>query len=637
MGSVSSLITGHSLHNKHCRASEYKLKKTSQSKKASRSTEGYIKYGFSQDSANNNAKAISKHGKTEDFFYIKVSHKDRVPARNNTSKPFAGEEDNGAEKEMETGKSTPPKLVPISGQLGKGTEKGLIRPTAFKPVIPRNSNSSTSTTTESHSLSQIHENRLSPSDKSKEQKQKPSNGCGTLSDSGRNSMSSLPTHSTNSCCQVENLSSSVGPPNKFGGSVQNVSHSGNVSGSKESNIISLKVMSFSDSVQASHNPVASSSGQINMFSEVTSCIRSPISMKGSLIQQLEQKLLERETELQELQVSFEEKEADTCQIFEEKQKYCAEEMEGLKQRCSTKLRQVSQRALRAQQVMQLQVFQLQQEKKKLQDEMNQLARERDLLAVKLKSYEKEQTKLAPTLEETQWEVCQKSGEIALLKQQLKESQGDVSHKLNEIVSLKATLKETKGKMETLESKVKDLEEAIRAKSVEVEVCENELQRKKNEADLLREKVSKLEMDIRIMKHDLALAKEQQQKNHTKELGSRAAAFHQAKDSDNGGADEMETLQEEVEKLKTDLMEEKHKKQKMVATFQLERLTWNREKEKVIRYQKQLQRNYLQMHKKNQELEKILKELTAELESRADMDIELHDEEIQYEEIVATEI
>lgn len=71
------------------------------------------------------------------------------------------------------------------------------------------------------------------------------------------------------------------------------------------------------------------------------CVRSPISMDESLIQQLEQKLLERESELAELQTSLEEKETDTCQLFEEKQHYCAEEMEGLKQRCSTKLRQVS--------------------------------------------------------------------------------------------------------------------------------------------------------------------------------------------------------------------------------------------------------------------------------------------------------
>lgn len=59
------------------------------------------------------------------------------------------------------------------------------------------------------------------------------------------------------------------------------------------------------------------------------------------------------------QVSFEDKEAETCQLFDDRQQYCAEEMEGLKQRCSTKLRQVSQIAAKAQQALQSQVRQLQ--------------------------------------------------------------------------------------------------------------------------------------------------------------------------------------------------------------------------------------------------------------------------------------
>lgn len=59
------------------------------------------------------------------------------------------------------------------------------------------------------------------------------------------------------------------------------------------------------------------------------------------------------------QVSFEDKEAETCQLFDDRQRYCTEEMEGLKQRCSTKLRQASQMAAKAQQALQLQVRQLQ--------------------------------------------------------------------------------------------------------------------------------------------------------------------------------------------------------------------------------------------------------------------------------------
>ncbi|XP_066570577.1 leucine zipper putative tumor suppressor 1 [Amia ocellicauda] len=626
MGSVSSLISGHSLHSKHCRATEYKLKKAAQSKKASRSADGLLRYGFSQDSANT-TKTISHAGKSEDFFYIKVSHKPR--GGHKSLNKTAGPEDNqrGPTSNMEAGSITPPKLVPFSGKLEKGIEKGLIRPTAFKPVIPRSCNS-----TESHNnLNQIINKRLSPSEKTQEQKQ--DNNSGTLSDSGRNSMSSLPTHSTSGSCQMDNLGTSVGLQGRGGGgSAQdgNPSQNGAANGTTHGNAaLGFKAVPFLDNGLPLQGPSPEQTGAIP-FSETATCVRSPISTDEILIQQLEQRLLERESELQELQVSFEEKESDTCQLFEEKQKYCKEEMEGLKQRCSTKLRQVSQKALRAQQVLQLQVFQLQQERKKLQEDTSQLSQEKDLLEMKLSSYKKEQTQLAPTLEETQWEVCQKSGEISLLKQQLKESQGDVSHKLNEIVSLKSTLKEIRGKMEALEQKIKLLEETVCTRAVEVEVCENELQRKKNEADLLREKVGQLETDIRNMKQDLALAKEQQQ-------SSRAEVDRQRAVGQGEGPEDSEALQREVEKLKAELREERQRKEKMVSSFQIERLTWNREKEKVIKYQKQLQQNYLQMYKKNQDLEKILKELTVELESRTELDMDIQSADIHYEDIIATEI
>lgn len=154
------------------------------------------------------------------------------------------------------------------------------------------------------------------------------------------------------------------------------------------------------------------------------------------------------------QVSFEDKEAETCQLFDDRQRYCTEEMEGLKQRCSTKLRQASQMAAKAQQALQLQVRQLQvsatpprvsashqqsssnsrgdaenrkqtaqtcccllnrafltkktmfaqAENERLQEDVSKLSREKGLVELRLKSYETEKTHLAPTLEETQWEV-----------------------------------------------------------------------------------------------------------------------------------------------------------------------------------------------------------------------------------------
>lgn len=68
------------------------------------------------------------------------------------------------------------------------------------------------------------------------------------------------------------------------------------------------------------------------------------------------------------------------------------------------------------------------------------------------------------------QVCQKVGEISLLKQQLKDSQAEVTSKLGEIVSLRAVLRESRSKMEELEEKQKECEETLRLRTTEMEVC-----------------------------------------------------------------------------------------------------------------------------------------------------------------------
>uniref|UniRef100_A0A8C3TJP1 Leucine zipper tumor suppressor 1 n=1 Tax=Chelydra serpentina TaxID=8475 RepID=A0A8C3TJP1_CHESE len=474
MGSVSSLISGHSFHSKHCRASQYKLRKSSHLKKLNRYSDGLLRFGFSQDSSHN--KSSSKGNKNEDFFYIKVSQKAHGSHRPDYTSLSSGDLGSQAGATgMDFGAPTPQKLTPFSNQLELGTEKGVIRPTAFKPVIPRSGAILHSSPENGSHISQ----QLHPPDKAKDQELKPMLCSGGLSDSGRNSMSSLPTHSTTSSYQLDPLVTPIGPISRFGGSAHNITQCTVV---QDSNMMSLKALSFSDSGNKILNP-----GKAAHHHEKASCIRSPISTDESTIQELEQKLLEREGELQELQCSFEEKELTSCQAYEEKQRRCKEELEGLKQKCNSKLKQTSQKMQRTQQVLHLQVFQLQKEKKQLREELENLMKEQDLLQAKLRSYEKENSSFAPALEETQWEVCQKSGEISLLKQQLKDSQLELNAKTSEILSLKAQLKDVRGKMEGLEMKNQDLEDSLRTKAMELEVCENELQRKRNESELLREK------------------------------------------------------------------------------------------------------------------------------------------------------
>ncbi|XP_017272799.1 leucine zipper putative tumor suppressor 1 isoform X2 [Kryptolebias marmoratus] len=655
MGSVSSLINGNSLNSKHCRASEHRLKEgaSHHRKSGGCSLDGLLKCGFAQGSSSSthHSKGLShsRSGRSEDFFYIKVSNK---PKSGYHREPL---EETVTRDGKSDGRQQPkPKLLLMPGKISErgsltSAEKSLVHSTAFKSANPsRPSSTEIGHNSLDHILCPLRKAR-SPNVGHKQ------DTLGTLSDSGRNSMSSLPTHSTSG-----SLRASTGPVCQSDGSSalanslsrgqqpnfppwvngNNANPDCSYKGCWNSSVLASKTNEDSGSPLSADEP--------RTASETTGGIRSPITTDESLIEHLEQRLLERETEQQELQVSLEEKEADTCQLFEERQRYCAEKMDGLKQHCSTKLQLVSQMAAKTHQALQLQVIQLQTENDKLQEDVSKLTQERNLVELRLRSYEKVSTQIVPTLEETQWEVCQKTGEISLLKQQLRECQADVSHKLNEIVSLKASLKENMAKVEKLEQQNKDYEEKLRSCTREAEVCQNELQRKKNEADFLREKVSKLEKDIQGKNQDFTTAKDKRLQQSL-ELEGRSPTRTsegpvQESESSEQEADTMkhvstESLQRQVERLKQQLGEEKSAQQRLVSSFEQERQTWNKEKDKVIKYQKQLQINYLQVHKKNRDLEKVLKEQTAELESRAELgkNIRYASGLQTYDDVIATEI
>lgn len=131
---------------------------------------------------------------------------------------------------------------------------------------------------------------------------------GTLSDSGRNSMSSLPTHSTSGSlkastvpvCQSDDSSALVnslsrGKPNfPLWVNGNNANPDCSSKACWNNNILVSKTNEDSGSPLSADAP--------GIVSETTGGIRSPVTTDESLIELLEQRLLERETELQELQV-----------------------------------------------------------------------------------------------------------------------------------------------------------------------------------------------------------------------------------------------------------------------------------------------------------------------------------------------
>uniref|UniRef100_A0A8C5TIU3 Leucine zipper tumor suppressor 2 n=1 Tax=Malurus cyaneus samueli TaxID=2593467 RepID=A0A8C5TIU3_9PASS len=470
----------------------------------------------------------------------------------------------------------------------QNVEKTLIRPMAFKPVVCKLRSAQPGTRL-GLSESQVSLTHLLSAEKPGSLSCRAS----TLSDSGRNSLSSLPTYSTG-CSQHPEVgalpTTPHGPLDPPGGCRPSNSDSGRSSSSKST---------------------GSLSGRGRPSSESGSCGRSPLpGEEAMLVRELEDKLREREAELRLLRDSLDENEVAICQVFEEKQRRCEQELEGLRQRCAAQARQAAHAAHRGQQVLQLQVLQLQQEKKQLQEDLAQLLQERELLEHRCASFQRERTELAPRLEETKWEVCQKSGEISLLKQQLKEAQAELAQRGAELLGLRAQLREARAQLQAGERRAQGLQEAARLKALELEVCANELQRRKSEADLFRAKAGRLEQEV---------------------VGLREAARGRCPP----GTGEGVGLRRQLERLRAEVALERRRGQEQRDAFEQERGTWQGEKERVIRYQKQLQYSYIQMYRRNRRLEQRLQHLRLQGEDPLPEPCDPPDP--PFEEITATEI
>ncbi|KAM9330326.1 leucine zipper putative tumor suppressor 3 [Gastrophryne carolinensis] len=483
----------------------------------------------------------------------------------------------------------------------------LIRPSAFKPVVPKNFHSMQNLCPplnngpSENRKSSAHGNSNSPAvlknSIEKSGHNRSSNQVGGLSDSGRNSLTSLPTYGSGYSQHVGPMSASTSHINRIGTTYL------------EKNIVGYNGISTSESGRASSKS-ASSFSRLNHLNEALP-FHSPSS--DDIIKDLEDRLWEKEQEVMQMKRNLDKSEAAIFQVFEEKQKIWEREMEDLRQNYANRLQQVSKKAQRAQQALQLQIFKLQQEKKKFQDDVAQLLQEREELEKKCMAFKKEQAEFLPKIEESQWEVCQKAGEISLLKQQLKDSQSDVSHKLNEIVGLRTQLKEAKSFLREKEEQIASIKDSYSSKSVSLEICEGEMQRKQSEAHQMKEKLSQCEQEIASLKEALTSLG---QNPYTMDLNEKVQDTLVCESDEakmkRQNEDVALTLKKDIDNLQMELTMEKQQRDQQVLDFEEERRIWQEEKEKVIKYQKQLQLNYVEMYQKNQQLEQRISELTTKV-------------------------
>ncbi|XP_026363552.2 NEDD4-binding protein 3 [Ursus arctos] len=248
------------------------------------------------------------------------------------------------------------------------------------------------------------------------------------------------------------------------------------------------------------------------------------------------------------------------QVLEERQRLWLAELKRL---YVERLHEVAQKAERSERNLQLQLFMAQQEQRRLRKEL----RAQQGLGPEPRppgALPEADPSTRPE-EEARWEVCQKTAEISLLKQQLREAQAELAQKLAEIFSLKTQLRGSRAQAQAQDAELAQLREAVRS---------------------LREQGPR------------DAAPGGCETDDCKSRGLLGEAGGGEAGGGGGGA----------EQLRAQLVQERLRAQEQALCFERERRTWQEEKERVLRYQREIQGGYLDMYRRNQALEQELRAL-----------------------------
>ncbi|XP_076859665.1 leucine zipper putative tumor suppressor 3 [Brachyhypopomus gauderio] len=538
------------------------------------------------------------------------------------------------------GRRTPPKILAVSGKLEQNNS-ALVRPSAFKPVVPKSFHSMQNLVGHAGCSSGAggrpaggaggsdNPQPLSEQDSPERERAGESGGQGGMSDSGRNSLTSLPTYA--------GPGSAYGRPPALGPLSASTSHINRL-GMAAAPLDKLERpnyqngLSASDSGRSSSGKSSSSYQRLCHLGDTVAAVR-PSPSSDDIIQDLEDRLWEKEQEVLHMRRNLDQSEAAIAQVFEEKERVWEREMEELRQNYAGRLQHVTRRAQRSQQALQAQVARLQQEKNRLQEEIGVLLAQRDELERKCLDYRKEQADLLPRLEETKWEVCQKAGEISLLKQQLRDSQNEVTQRAGEMVALRSQLKELNAQLREREETMLGLKDSYSSKSRELERCEGELKKTLAEVSALWDKLVVFEAEVLGLKRALGeLSYGGERATGSSGGGSLPwGGLHSPRtpegltaavaadpllslQSDEAKARRQEAgeLRQQLERLQGELRLERQQRELQALTFAQERHTWQDEKERVLKYQARLQLSYVETLQRNQALEERVGQLGAKL-------------------------
>ncbi|XP_039433738.1 leucine zipper putative tumor suppressor 2 homolog isoform X1 [Culex pipiens pallens] len=357
----------------------------------------------------------------------------------------------------------PPKIQSCSGILGKG--KQVIRPIAFKPVPYKcNTPNYAATGTGSTSSSTTPNNGGRLTDLGDRYGSTPSLGppmsiqykFGSTTDLHHHHHHHTPLHSLGA------VGSGAGTPG--GSATPNGSFPHHGYGSlfrKTASSIPFKtydslesILKLPDSMIASYPNPSTSSQSASLYAPHDHLLDMAPSPSDSGISELEAALRDRDSELAYLRQTMEHNEQVIFKVHQDKEKHWEQELNRLKAIHESRLRAGAQKVHKLEQLLMMQTFQLRQDKKRLQEDIlhskEQLEAQNSELrhlklaekdcAEEIQMLRRVVSDLKERLEESEWSLCQRNGEVALMKTQLKEAQTDVISKDQEILQLKTDLK-----------------------------------------------------------------------------------------------------------------------------------------------------------------------------------------------------
>ncbi|XP_062604883.1 leucine zipper putative tumor suppressor 2 homolog [Saccostrea cucullata] len=459
----------------------------------------------------------------------------------------------------------PPKLAPFSGMLSKSPAKGIIRPIAFKPVVISNHNY----------VNTRHFDHKTPQQ-----------------DDGYYGSQDYPMTNQN---------------------VADMSHG-------SLHFDSDRSTNYSSDSQKLYTPERPESTRSSCISHASSLrmegyIQTP-SPSDSGVGELEAMLKEKDAEINTLRDVMDKNERAIFQVYEEKKNSWSQEIKEVRDEYEKKLKLEQRKAYKTEQTLSLQVYKLQQEKKTLNEKMEEMHAQYKKLQQRCDSYEKENDSLRS-------EVVN----VSLQGDRTAEDMEDLQH---QVEILNQSLSEKSIEISELESKLCQIESENQKKDYELSERFREIVAKTDELKSLRANLRRVSnnnvMDILDCSFNqsgeefsapeertspLTSSRLTSPVNHRLPNASPLNLSNKSTSSLSSESDKDKTishLQKELEELKEGLMGKNE-------LFEKEKEQWLDEKNKVIRYQKQLQLNYVQMYNKNKMLEAEVEQLTLELESR----------------------